>query len=253
MIAALGMYDRPETAAANDALWTAIQQNLGYGPDGLTRDQDFWDIWQSPDLLLAQTCGLPYRAKLHDKVTLVGTPIYDIPDCDDGHYYSVLVAHADAADELSDFDGCAFAYNEALSQSGWAAPTKALVEGGIKPGNLLETGAHRASAIAVAEGRADLAGLDVVTWQLIQRHDAFANDLKVIAKTEPTPVLPLISAQDRDPDPLFDAIDAAISALPDATRDALFLRGLTHVPKADYLAQPIPIPPESFDLRQPAR
>ncbi|NQY61343.1 phosphate/phosphite/phosphonate ABC transporter substrate-binding protein [Cognatishimia sp.] len=252
MIAALGMYDRPETAAANDALWTAIQQNLGYGPDALTRDRDFWDIWQSPDLLLAQTCGLPYRAKLYDKVTLVGTPIYDIPDCPAGHYYSVFVAHRTGADALLAFDGCTFAYNEALSQSGWAAPTKALVESGIKPGRLLETGAHRASAIAVAEGRADLAGLDVVTWQLIQRHDAFAKDLKVIAITEPTPALPLITAQNRDPAPLFEAVEAAIAALPEANRGALFLRGVTHVPKADYLAQPVPIPPESFDLRHPA-
>ena len=253
MIAALGMYDRPETAAANDALWTAIQQNLGYGPDALTRDRDFWDIWRSPDLLLAQTCGLPYRAKLHDKVTLVGSPIYDIPDCPAGHYYSVLVALRTGADKLFEFDGCTFAYNEALSQSGWAAPTKALVESGIKPGRLLETGAHRASAIAVAEGRADLAGLDVVTWQLIQRHDSFAEDLKVIAKTEPTPVLPLITAQNRAPAPLFEAVEAAIAALPEATRDALFLRGIAKVPKADYLAQPVPIPPECFDLRQPAR
>ena len=253
MIAALGMYDRPETAAANDALWSGIQQSLGYGPDTLTRDRNFWDIWQSSDLLLAQTCGLPYRAKLHDKVTLIGSPVYDIPDCPAGQYFSVLVAHQSAADALSDFDGCTFAYNEALSQSGWAAPTKALVESSIKPGRLMETGAHRASAIAVAEGRADLAGLDVVTWQLIQRHDAFASNLKVIAKTEPTPVLPLITAQDRDPNPLFEAVEAAIAALPEATRDTLCLRGLTKVPKADYLAQPIPIPPESFDLRQPAR
>lgn len=253
MITALGMYDRPETAAANDVLWSAIQQNLGYGPQDLTRDQDFWDIWQSPDLLLAQTCGLPYRAKLHDKVTLVGSPIYDIPECPAGHYYSVLVAHRTGADEHSDFNGCTFAYNEALSQSGWAAPTKALLEGGIKPGRLLETGAHRASAIAVAEGRADFAGLDVVTWQLIQRHDAFAKDLKVIAKTEPTPVLPLITAQNRDPAPLFHAVEAAIASVPEATRDALFLRGIAKVPKADYLAQPIPVPPESFDLSLPAR
>ena len=91
-----------------------------------------------------------------------------------------------------------------------------------------------------------------MTWQLIQRHDAFAKDLKVIAITEPTPALPLITAQNRDPAPLFEAVEAAIAALPEANRGALFLRGVTHVPKADYLAQPVPIPPESFDLRHPA-
>lgn len=246
MIAALGMYDRPETASANDALWTAVRKNLGTGPDRLTRDQDFWDIWQSPDLLLAQTCGLPFRAKLHEKVTLVGSPVYDIADCPPGHYYSVLVAHRSGTKTLESYDGCRFAYNEALSQSGWAAPTKLLAEQKITPKQLIETGAHRASAVAVAEGRADLAGLDVVTWQLIQRHDAFAKDLAVLTKTEPTPVLPLITAPGQNPAPLFDAVTKAIYAVPEDVREALFLKGITYIPKADYLAQPIPAPPESF-------
>ena len=40
MIAYLGMYDRPETAAANSAFWAAIRANLGQGPDALQRDID---------------------------------------------------------------------------------------------------------------------------------------------------------------------------------------------------------------------
>ncbi len=69
MIAALPMYDRAEVAQANDQLWAAIQSILGYGPVTLTRDMDVWDIWQSPDLLLAQTCG--YAARF-----LYSTPAY---------------------------------------------------------------------------------------------------------------------------------------------------------------------------------
>jgi hypothetical protein len=64
MIAALPMYDRPETAGANDRFWESVRDHLGYGPMTLTRGRDHWDIWQSPDLVLAQTCGLPFRAKL---------------------------------------------------------------------------------------------------------------------------------------------------------------------------------------------
>ena len=52
MIAHLGMYDRPETAAANDRLWTAMRAHLGRGPDALTRDAEVWQVWQSPDLLI---------------------------------------------------------------------------------------------------------------------------------------------------------------------------------------------------------
>ncbi|WP_370232589.1 phosphate/phosphite/phosphonate ABC transporter substrate-binding protein [Cognatishimia sp.] len=246
MIAALGMYDRAETAAANDALWQEIKHHLGYGPDALTRDMDFWEIWQSADLLLAQTCGLPYRARLHDKVALVGTPIYDIPECPDGHYYSVLVAHRENLRDLVQYDGARFAYNEALSQSGWAAPMSHLTDAGIKPGALIETGAHLRSAQSVASGDADLAGLDVVTWQLIQTYDAFARDLVVVAQTKPTPVLPFITAQGRDAEAVFAAVQTAIMSLPQHHKSTLFLKGITRIAKSDYLAQPIPAPPESF-------
>lgn len=247
MIAALGMYDRPETSTANDALWTAIRNELGFGPEALTRDQDFWDIWQTPDLLFSQTCGLPFRAKLHDKIGLVGTPIYDIPECPDGHYYSVIIAHrSKAGAALSEFDGATFAYNEALSQSGWAAPIKHLTEAGVTPGELHESGAHVQSAKAVAEGRADFAGLDVVTWQLIQRYDDFAQDLTVVARTEPTPVLPFITAPSQDEAALFEAAKTAIAGLLPATKEALLLKGITKIPASAYLAQPLPPTPESF-------
>ena len=69
MIASLPMYDMPHLRGAHDRYWTAIRDALGYGPDALTRGGDPWAEWQSPDLLLGQTCGLPYRARLHDKVT----------------------------------------------------------------------------------------------------------------------------------------------------------------------------------------
>lgn len=244
MIAALPMYDRPETADANDRLWQAIRARLGLGPDHLTRERDLWEIWQAPDLLLAQTCGYPYRARLHGHVTLVGTPDYGLPDCPPGYYCSVLVARADDPRQtLGDFDGASFAYNEALSQSGWAAPAAHMAAHGLSFGRLLETGAHRASARAVAEGHADLAALDAVTWALIQRHDSFAHELRAIDRTTPTPGLPLITARGTDPAPLFAATAAAIADLSPGDRDTLLLRGLVAIPAAAYLALPIPAAP----------
>ncbi|WP_372614328.1 phosphate/phosphite/phosphonate ABC transporter substrate-binding protein [Aquicoccus sp.] len=241
MIAALPMYDRPETTPANDRLWQAIRARLGFGPDHLTRDRDLWQIWQSPDLLLAQTCGYPYRARLHDHVTLVGTPDYGLPDCPPGHYCSVMVARADDPRRaLGDFGGAPFAYNEALSQSGWAAPVTHMATHGLSFGPLLETGAHRASALAVAQGRADLAAIDAVAWAMIQRHDRFAPELREIARTPPTPGLPLITARGRDPAPLLAAVAEAIADLSPADRHTLALQGVVEIPSSAYLAQPIP-------------
>lgn len=246
MIASLPMYDRPETVAANDRLWAEIRATLEDGPDRLTRDCDLWAQWQSPDLLLSQTCGYPYRARLHGQVALVGTAVHDLPDCPPGYYYSVLVARADDSRALpQDYARARFAYNEALSQSGWAAPQTWAAQRGFAFSNPVRTGAHRASARAVAEGRADIAALDAVTWQIMCRHDTFAAGLRVLARTDPTPALPYITARHRDPAALRDALRHAVATLGAEDRAALCLAGLTVIPAQDYLATPNPAPPPS--------
>lgn len=244
MIASLGMYDMPPIRAAVDRFWRQIRDALGQGPNHLTRDLDLWDIWRSPDLLLAQTCGLPYRTALHEAVTLVGTPDYGLPNCPPGYYQSVIVARAeDPRQSLDAFAGARFAYNEALSQSGWSAPIVHLRARGIPMGNLVQTGAHAASARAVAEGRADLAGLDALTWTLLQEHDPVAGALRVIGRTTPTPGLPYITARSEDASNLATAITDAMDHLAPSDREALHLRGLVAIPSAAYLAIPTAPPP----------
>ncbi|TNF63556.1 MAG: hypothetical protein EP307_04840 [Rhodobacteraceae bacterium] len=245
MIASLGMYDLGPLQAANDRFWDLIRRNLGHGPARLTRDRDLWEIWQDDALLLAQTCGLPYRARLKDRVKLVGTPDHGLPGCAPGHYNSVMVARAeDVRSDLAAFDGAPFALNEALSQSGWAAPHAHMSARGLRIGPRLATGAHAASALAVAEGRADLAAIDALTWVLLEEHRPdLTGALRVIERTAPTPALPYVTGPAGDPAALAQAIAAAIAGLDPATRDALHLRGLVAIPKAAYLAQPIPPAP----------
>ncbi len=246
MIASLGMYDMPELQAANDAYWNAIRSELGRGPDHLTRSDDLWPVWQSPDLLLAQTCGYPYRARLRGSVALVGTPDYGLPDCPPAHYQSVLVARADDDREtLHAFDGARFAYNEALSQSGWAGPLHHMGELGVRPGPRTETGGHALSALAVAEGRADFAGLDALTWRMLCDHrPELAGHLRVLGRTEPTPALPYITANAEDAQEIFDAISRAIPKLDREVRSRLYLRGVVHIPAQQYLAVPTPPGPD---------
>ncbi len=244
MIASLPMYDRPETQGANDRLWSAIRANLGEGPDSLIRGGDPWDHWQSPELLFSQTCGYPYRARLHGNVTLVGTPEYRLPDCPPGHYNSVFIARSDDPRETPvEFADATFAFNEALSQSGWAAPQNYARDAGFIFSNPVKSGGHAFSARAVAEGRADCASLDALSWRLLQRHDGFADSLKEIGRTAPTPVLPYITALGRDPDRIFDCISAAIDALSEQDRETLSLYGLVRIPAQNYLAIPNPLPP----------
>lgn len=244
MIAALGMYDLPALHPANDRFWTAIRARLGTGPDRLTRDMGFWDIWQSPDLLFAQTCGMPYRTELHGRVRLIGTPDYGLDGCPPGYYRSALVVRAeDPRQSEDDFAGSRFAYNEARSQSGWSAPMVHLRARSIEMGTLIQTGAHASSAHAVADGRADLAGIDALTWALLMEHDPKVSGLRVLSWTEPTPGLPYITALTQDANAMFPAIEAAITDLSPKDRSTLHLRGLVKIPADAYLAVPTPPPP----------
>lgn len=242
MIAQLRMYNPPTLERANDHFWQGIRAALGYGPETLSHDGDLHQTWQSPDLLFAQTCSLPYRALLHPDITLIGTPDYDLPGCPPGYYNSKIVIRVDApATQLTDFSGARFAYNGALSQSGWAGPMHHLSKAGVNFSAFVESGGHHASATAVAEGRADIAGIDALTLTLMGENDPdLVAQLQVIDTTVPTPALPFITAFGRDPAPIAKAVRTAISALSPADRQALHLNGLVDIPAADYLAIPTP-------------
>ena len=250
MIASLPMYDRPETAAANDRLWALIRDRLREGsigaPERLSRGADDpFAHWEAADLVLSQSCGFPYRSRLHGQVTLVGTPDYGVEGCAPGYYCSRIVVRADdPRGALSDFEGARLAFNDPVSQSGWAALAAHAPQ--LARGPLLCTGGHAASARAVAEGQADLAALDAVSWALIARAEPFAAGLRVIASTPPTPGLPLITARGADAAALFEAVAGAIAALSERDRAALLIRGLVRIPAEAYLAVPSPPAPGEF-------
>ena len=249
LIASLGMYDFGPLTGANDRLWALIRDRLRAdgidAPDALTRGEGaYWQAWQSPDLILSQTCGYPFRARLQGKVTYVGTADFGVEGCAPGYYRSVLVARAkDQRNTIADFDGARFAYNEPLSQSGWAAPQTHAAKLGIKLPPAVQTGGHRLSALAVATGSADIAALDAVTYRLLATHSPDMAGLKVVGLTDPTPGLPYITALGRDPDPIHAATRDAIAALTAADRDILGLRGLVRIPVESYLAVPNPPSP----------
>lgn len=251
MIASLPMYDRPETAAANDRLWDGIRHALARSlpgdaklPQTLTRSGDPWDDWSQPDLLLSQTCGMPYRTQLHRRLTLLGSGDHRLPGCPAGYYGSVLVMHRDAAsDAPAKWPALRFACNEARSHSGWAAAGNHLAELGLAFTDIALTGSHRASAHAVAIGQADLASLDAVSWQMIQRWERWAEALAVVATTVSSPALPFVTAHPALAPALTDALRQAIAALSAEDQACLQLYGLIEIARDDYLAVPTPLFP----------
>ncbi|MCU0828675.1 MAG: phosphate/phosphite/phosphonate ABC transporter substrate-binding protein [Tabrizicola sp.] len=249
MIASLGMYDIGPAQAANDRFWALIRDRLRArglpAPETLTRGEGaYWPAWEAPDLTFSQTCGYPFRARLHDKVTYIGTPDYGVEGCPPGYYRSVFVVRADdPRPALKDFDGARFAFNEDLSQSGWAAPQIHAAKLGLRLPPTVKTGGHRLSAIAVADDRADIAALDAVTHALLQGVEAAMTQLRVIALTDPTPGLPYIAGPGANVDATFAAVEEAIVALGPDDRATLRLKGITRIPTSAYFAVPNPPAP----------
>ncbi len=249
MFASLPMYDRPETAAAHDRLWDLIRDGLRAqgvaAPDRLDRMTGHMEGWARADLVLGQMCNLPYRARFRDRVTLIGAADYGLPDAPAGYYYSVFVVRAD--DPATDPAACGaarFAYNEGLSHSGWGAPQAWAAARGFAFAASLHTGAHLASARAVADGRADIAAIDAVTWAMLLRWEPAARALRVIGRTDVAPGQSFVTAPGRDPAPYRAAIAAAIAGLSPADKAMLGLRGIAALPVSAY-DLPIPALPEA--------
>lgn len=245
MRASLAMYDRPELRAALDRYWAHIRESLQdhniLAPETLDREGANLDFWRSDDLVLSQTCGMPYRLDLSAHVNLVGTPDFSVEGCPPGYYRSAIVVHKDDnRNRLIDFVDARVAVNCKNSQSGFAALFNLSKSAGVTFKTLTETGAHVHSAKAVANRQADVAALDAVTWRFIQRYDRFAQELRVLEWTEPTPGLPYICALKLNPDNVAGAVREAICVLNADDRDVLGLRALIQIPRQKYLEIPTP-------------
>lgn len=250
MIASLPMYDRAETAPALDGFWGLIRDNLRAAgipaPGELDRTTDLWSTWQSPDLVLSQTCGLPFRTKLHGKIQLVGALDFALPDAPAGYYYSQLIVQKDAPGKLADFKDATLAINGYESQSGWAAPQNLAKTLGFSFHKTLISGGHVNSALAVAQGKADIASIDAVTWRLITRYQPeISAQLRMLTHTPATPGLPLITARTIDGETVANAVKSAISDLSAGHRETLGIHRIINIEPQDYLSVPTPPPPPS--------
>ena len=233
------MYARRETLGAHDRFWRSLRDELRSrginAPNNLSYPTDLPKHWQDPELLLSQTCGLPFKTYLRERVQLVGTAELRLPACPDGFYYSVFVVDGDEQRiGLEQFDNASFAYNSKDSQSGWAAAIREAQNRGIKLKPALATGSHSASCRAVDQGLADIAAIDVQSWWLIRRFDQWAARLRVVDATPPTPALPFITAYPAFVSPLRDAMQKIIAGMGQSERSALGLHGLLDLSENAY-------------------
>ena len=242
MFAALPMYLTEANRPAHDAFWARLRAELdarGIGaPERLDHDTPPMEGWARPDLVLGQICNLPYRAHFRDQLTRIGASDYGVPGEAPGYYHSVFVVRDDdPAQGFAECDGYSVAFNEPLSQSGWANLSASARDAGLRLTPVLQTGSHRGSMAAVTAGRADLAAIDCITFDNAVAEGA-ATGLRVIGKSAATPGMTLVTAPGNDPAP----IRAALAGLPAETAHALRLRGVVDLPGEAY-DLPLPPPP----------
>jgi ABC-type phosphate/phosphonate transport system substrate-binding protein len=245
-VASLPMYDWPEVQWAHDALWSAIAERLNArgiaAPEALDRARPAEEVWRDPGLVLSQTCGWPFATRLQDQVQLVGTPQYAVEGCRGPYYCSMIVVRkGDPARWFSEFKGERAAINSCDSLSGYIAFRAALngLGGPPSPIEWVETGSHRESLRAIAEGRADIAAIDAVCWALAKEFEAEAvADVRVIAQTALRPGLPYITAGWRERADRASIRQAIAEAMEsdqlDAVRRSLFLSGTSDVEAPEY-------------------
>ncbi|MER9673253.1 MULTISPECIES: PhnD/SsuA/transferrin family substrate-binding protein [unclassified Mesorhizobium] len=189
---------------------------------------DFHRLWLHPALLLAQTCWGPMELGLSQRVQLVGQPRYDAFEGGQGELYSsaIIMRAGEAPQARSPADGGAvipldllrgrrFTFNSLDSMSGIIAPTRdlqALGESLDIFSALSESRGHRASIVAVAEGRADVAAIDCESWALAQRFEPAAQKVTVVGWTRRRKGLPFITAR-TTPETIVTTMREAIAAL----------------------------------------
>lgn len=213
-IAALPMYDWPEARAETDAEWAAIRARLLAAgvpaPQHLTRGIDMHAIWRQPNLIFAQTCWGPLELGLVPDVTVIGQPDYSAFEGGAGELYSAAIVMrrgyrpqperkgTAAAIPLDLVRGKRFAFNSEDSMSGILAITRDLSAIGESFETVfaerIETGAHRASIRAVAEGKADVCTIDCRSWALAKRFEPATQTLEVVGWTGMRKGLPYIAA-----------------------------------------------------------
>ncbi len=239
MIASLPMYDWPEVRDATDAWWTGIARHLGTDVD-LRRGCDHMAQWRERNLLFSQTCGYPFTHEFRGKLKLVATPHYGVDGCRGPNYCSMVFARDQRP--LESFRGATVAVNNPDSMSGMLALQ--LVFGphakeGRFFGNVIESGGHVKSLIAVRDGKADVCATDAVCAAMAKAYRPdYLDGLVEIARSPEVPGLPYITVAGE----VAALRQALIAAFADGDlqepRRRLFLTGHSVLTEKDYARIP---------------
>ena len=205
-------------------------------PDPVTlppNELDYHQLWLHPALLFAQTCWGPMELGLSRQVQVVGQPSYDAYEGGQGELYSsaLVMRTGEGPQVRSPADGKAllpldlmrgkrFTFNSLDSMSGVIGLTRDLQAAGESLdmfSSRSESGGHRGSIVAVAEGKADIAAIDCESWALAQRFESAVQKVAVVGWTARRKGLPYITAR-MTPEKTVRALREALAGLAEQPR-----------------------------------
>jgi ABC-type phosphate/phosphonate transport system substrate-binding protein len=197
----LPMYDWPEVRAATDDWAYGVLRHLGRAGLPLDRNPDYFSGWRRGDLVFSQTCGYPFTHEFRGRFGYIATPHYAVPGCEGANYCSFVFARQERP--LAEFRASRAAVNSPDSMSGMLALKlvfAAHAEAGRFFSQVLQTGSHARSMIAVRDGKADICAIDSVCVALARRYRPdYLEGLVEIARSPMVPALPFVTAPGRDP------------------------------------------------------
>jgi ABC-type phosphate/phosphonate transport system substrate-binding protein len=226
--------DAPETLARRNADMPAVPGGIrddagnviAPDPASLPPDElDMQALWRHPALLLAQTCWGPMELGLEAHVRVAGQPNYSAFEGGHGALYSSAIVmrkgetrrqpapdSGEALMPLEAMRGARLAFNGPDSMSGIIGLTRDLEAAGESLdlfAGRIQSGAHRASVVAVVTGRADVCAVDCRTWHLVQRFEPKASEVEVVGWTARRKGLPYIASRHL-PDAVADRVASVL-------------------------------------------
>jgi ABC-type phosphate/phosphonate transport system substrate-binding protein len=198
-------------------------------------------------LWFGHTCGYPLMTQLKDYVSPFCVPLFDVPGTDGRFYSSRIIVGADSdIDSIAASRGCVVVMNNPDSNSGMNVLRHAVagVFDSLSDSNgffasVVTSGGHLHSLEAVANGSADIAAIDCVSYQLIADwRPQLCADIRIIGESVKTCGLPLVMTHAdiavADTKTMIENLNQALALCDEVVRDTLHLNGFAGVQLGDY-------------------
>lgn len=247
LIASFPWYPFDEIKEQYDIFWGLLRDALLEkkidAPEKLSPPENFRIHWASSrDLLLSQCCGYHIATKAQ-QLEVIGAPDFMLDNLSPGEYRSIIITRkSQKGNALEDFLGCRAAFNEDQSFSGHTALLRALPLNLVQPNvfKMEPSDSHQLSMQAVADGKADVAAIDEISFRLItnERPD-LKKKLRIISYTENVAAPPYVTSSNRPAEEIDVIRDTLVSvSRTEEAKSALksmYIRTIIDATNEDYL------------------